>query len=296
MSTASKMGRTKQVILDLLAEHEATPYGLPTTIRFVFYELEQRGLACKPRPDDSRRNRRRSIGWPPGQQDVTDALTQLREAGSIPWDWIADEERSLTAWAYADTVAEYVHERVDFARINPWEQPPPMILTESKATALALRRLAGQYLCPIGAVKGQSSGFLHTVIAAHLSGEAVGRRIIYLGDLDKSGHDIEAHTRRVLVNEGWRGSLVPGRWQRLAMTEDLARAHGITPMWKVDGRSGQGHWATEVESLGQGALVDLLRSRLDEMLPEPLAHVHEREERQRERVRTALADLAEEEE
>jgi hypothetical protein len=44
--------------------------GLPTSGRFVFYELDQRGGAKKPDPDDTRMNRRRSIGWPPGSQDV----------------------------------------------------------------------------------------------------------------------------------------------------------------------------------------------------------------------------------
>jgi hypothetical protein len=57
---------------------------LPTTNRFLFYELEGMGQACKPSPDDLRPNKRRSIGWPPGSQDITDALTALREQGVIP--------------------------------------------------------------------------------------------------------------------------------------------------------------------------------------------------------------------
>jgi hypothetical protein len=64
----------------------------------VFYELEQVGLAMKPDPGDQRRNRRRSIGWPPGQQDITDAVTHLRDKGVVPWSWIADEERQIYVW------------------------------------------------------------------------------------------------------------------------------------------------------------------------------------------------------
>jgi hypothetical protein len=60
------------------------PGAIPTNLRFLFYELEQRGLATKPDPDDKRRNRRRSIGWPPGQQDVTDALTDLHRRRPPP--------------------------------------------------------------------------------------------------------------------------------------------------------------------------------------------------------------------
>jgi len=50
----TKIGRTMAVSVDLLREHEAQPYGLPTNPRFVAYELEQRGQAVKPDPDDKR--------------------------------------------------------------------------------------------------------------------------------------------------------------------------------------------------------------------------------------------------
>ena len=63
----TKKARTERVVLDLLNEHDAEG-ALPTTIRFLFYELEQRGQACKPDPNDARPNRRRSVGWPPGRR------------------------------------------------------------------------------------------------------------------------------------------------------------------------------------------------------------------------------------
>lgn len=70
----TKKARTHRVVLDQLRVHERDGT-LPTTGRFLFYELEQRGEARKPSPDDVRPNKRRSIGWPPGSQDITDALT-----------------------------------------------------------------------------------------------------------------------------------------------------------------------------------------------------------------------------
>jgi hypothetical protein len=78
----TKTARTQEVVLRVLLDHERNGE-LPTTLRFVFYELEQRGEVVKPDPDDKRPNRRRSIGWPPGAQDVTDALTELRETGAV---------------------------------------------------------------------------------------------------------------------------------------------------------------------------------------------------------------------
>jgi hypothetical protein len=38
-------------------------------------------------------------------------------------------------------------------------------------------------------------------------------------------------------------------WRRPAMTEE--QAAGIAPIWKVDGGDQAGHWAWEVELLGQ---------------------------------------------
>jgi hypothetical protein len=283
-TTTGKAARTRQAVLDLLDRHAGTDYGLPTTIRFVFYELEQAGLAVKPSPDDHRRNRRRSHGWPPGQQDVTDAVTDLRAAGDVPWGWIADEERQLYAWDFGATIAAHVRERLDDARISPWaDEPPPLILTESKGTAAALRSLAADYLCPIAGLKGHTTGFLRTVVAPHLRDDETGRRIIYLGDLDRSGHDIERNAWCVL------GATVGvPRWHRLAMTDELAHERGIAPIWKVDGRTGTGHQAVEVEALGQADLVELLRAHLDGLLPESLADVQEREDQERAAVAALL--------
>ena len=281
---SSKAGRTQRVVLDLLREHKEAEGGIPTNLRFIFYELEQVGLACKPSPDDGRRNRRRSVGWPPGSQDLTDALTHLREEAVIPWSWIVDETRRLDVWAYSPSVAEYLRDRLEEATISRWgDEPPPLILCESKATAGVLRAIVSPYCCPIAGTGGQVGGFLRTVIAPLLGAPGF-RRVLYLGDLDRSGADIEANTRRVLEREAGREL----DWTRLGLTEEQAQERGITPIWKVDGRDRKGHWATEVESLGQAGVVHLVRDALDALLPEPLVRVQEREDAEREVVRTLL--------
>lgn len=279
VTAESKKARTERIVRELLLEHEARSE-LPTNARFVFYELEQRGQATKPQPDDARPNRRRSHGWPPGSQDVTDALTRLREQGAIPWTWIEDEERSLTEWPYAGSVADYLRERLAEATINPFgDDPPPLILCESKAMAGVLRPIVYAYACPIAGLKGQSGGFLRTAVAPLV---ADSRQVLYLGDHDRCGFDIEANTRCVLERE----TGIPSRWNRLGLTDK--QASGIEPIWKVDGRDRKGHWAWEVESLGQTAAVALVRQGLERLLPEPLADVRERERQERERLAVLL--------
>jgi hypothetical protein len=285
----TKAGRTQRVVLNKTLEHQATD-ALPTNNRFVFYECEQDGNATKPADDDNRRNRRRSHGWPPGDQDVSDALTYLREHGVIPWDWIVDESRDVTVWRYGRTTVDYVRDELPAARTNPWgDGPPPVIVCESRATGGVLERVAAEYCCPVGATGGQATGYLRTKVVPVFTDLAAEfgtvPEVLYLGDLDLSGEHIEANTRRVLQSEVGRL-----RWTRVAMTEAIAAAKQITPIMKRDGRTKRTHPAIEVESLGQAALIALVRAALDDRMPEPLDDVLERDRAERDRL-AAFLDL-----
>jgi hypothetical protein len=287
----TKKGRTQRVVLALLQEHLADD-ALPTSGRFVFYELEQRSLACKPSHDDIRANRRRSEGWPPGAQDITDALTHLRETGVANWEWITDETRHLSIWDHASSVADYLRDQLGRAMINPWGAvPPPLILCESRAMAGVLQQLAGAYCCPIAGTAGHAAGFLRTAVAPLFPDN--GRCVLYLGDLDKSGDDIEMNNRRVLERTTDRAI----DWRRIGLTERQVVERRITPILKIDGRErpSRVREAWEVEALGQAAVVTLVRETLDALLPEPLANVLERTEAQRAEVGRVLAGLGDQE-
>jgi hypothetical protein len=78
------------------------------------------------------------------------------------------------------------------------------------------------------------------------------REVLYLGDLDKSGTEIEQNARRVLERAAGREIT----WERIGPTSE--QTAGIEPIWKVDGRDHTGRWAWEVESLGQAAAVRLM--------------------------------------
>jgi hypothetical protein len=277
----TKAARVRRLVHEHLNEHAADD-AIPTSARFVFYELEQRGDARKPASDDRRPNKRRSHGWPPGEQDLIDALTWLRQQAVVPWGWIVDETRSLASWQHAPSVIDYLSDRLAEATLNPWgDGPPPLILCESRATAGVLERTASEYVCPIAGTAGQVGGFLWTVVAPLL--RETGGGVLYLGDLDKQGIDIEVNTRRVLERACGCGL----DWRRLGMTAE--QAEEIEPIWKVDGRNGEGHWAWEVEALGQAGVLQLVREALAALLPEPLDRVQEREAVQRKAVAIFLA-------
>ena len=279
----TKKGRVQRDVLALLIDHQAKGE-IPTNIRFIFYELVQVGKAMKAAADDTRKNTKRSVGpdAKAGMQDITDAATHLRVEGIIPWSWIEDETRNVAVWDHAPTVLDYVRDRLAEATINPWPDTPPLILCESRATAGVLRSAVSRYACPIAGTAGQTAGFLHVEIAPLLDDND--RRVLYLGDLDKPGADIEANTRRVLEDEV--GRVV--RWRRLGLTEEQAEAAGIPVNRKEDGRDGIVRDAIEVESLGQTQVVALVTNFLDDLLPEPLADVLEREAGERADVRRLL--------
>jgi hypothetical protein len=261
-----------------LLEHEAADE-LPTSNRFLFYELRQRG---GPLYGHSSRGQGRSQ-----DQNLYDASTFLRNEGLVAWDWIVDETRSLSEWEYAETVAEYVAGSVDHARWG--DDEPPLLICESRTFGGVLARtLAAEYLCPVTATNGQVGGFLHTNVVPVLVGNE--HRVVYVGDLDLAGGDIEGNTRRVLVREAGERE-----WMRVALTAEQVAEHALPVVAKTDRRfrPARVHEAVEVESLGQGVVTRIIRAVLDSLLPEPLRDVQVRRREQRDRVRAILEELGE---
>ncbi len=207
---SSAAAALRAAVHQLLLEHDGDG-DLPTSNRFLFYELVQRGILDKTKPRQTGRG---------ADQNLSDASKWLRDEGLVPWGWIVDETRSLTEWEYADSVSTFVAESVDRARIDCWaNQPPPLIVCESRTFGGVLRRgLAADYLCPVTATNGQVGGFLHTNVVPILRGGE--RRVLYIGDLDLAGDMIEANTQRVLVREAGARE-----WRRIALTAGQRSPH-----------------------------------------------------------------------
>jgi len=205
-SRDTMIGRLRRACHGKLLWHDAQG-AIPTNGRFVFYELEQDGAVPKNYPPPKKRR---------PAQDISDALIDLRRAGHVPWDWIVDETRELVSWRSAETVAEYMRDTIDRARINAWNgEPAPLIICEARSTKGVLERIAGDYLAPITATNGQCGGFLRTDVAPHLISNS--RPVLYIGDHEVGGpaDSIEANTQRVLEDYCER----PIEWTRIALTQ-----------------------------------------------------------------------------
>jgi hypothetical protein len=280
----SHWGRMQRVVLQVLLEHEETGQ-IPTNGRFVFYELEQMGKVRKSGPGELRRGGADD----PREQDVIDALIYLRDHEVVPWDWIEDETRQAYTFRLASTVLDFVKDSIWYARINPWPGQPPLLLVESRSLGGVLYDLCADYLVSIAATNGQVGGFLRTDVAPLLQGN--NREVLYLGDWDPQGHDIEANTRRVL-EQATRREI---KWTRIAITQEQIRERGLTSIWKQDKRFKPAKWyeAWETEALGQAEIVRLVRDELDRLLlPLQLEAVLERERVQREQIAAILDNLA----
>ena len=288
----TKAGQLQRACLDLLREHKRKG-DVPTNGRFLFYELEQRGVVPKKYEGINPATGKKWARTP--LQDVSVASMHLREHGLVPWHWIEDKTRTVDGWHCADSVPDYLMDAIDRARINPWgDELPPLIICESRATKGVLRSLAYEYLVKITATGGQCGGFIVTDIVPLLTGN--NRRVLYIGDneLRGPGDQIEQNTKRYI--EKHAGRTFGDRWTKIALTEAQVMASlrlqrlAIT---KLDKRykPAKEYEAIECEALGQGVLVRIIRKHLDGLLPEPLADVREREQAQRAKVRAALKKI-----
>ena len=253
---------------------------IPTSIRFVFYELEQLGLVSK----------ERLPGTTSDNKNLTKAITWLRDKEIIPWDWVKDEFRMIHSWATYPSLRAGILRQLQLLSLDPYQGAvKPFIVTESRATASIIAdRIASEYSVPVVATAGMSRGFLETEVKRALDRRSRKYHVLYLGDMDDVGGQIERHTQRI-VGAGLT-------WERLATTaEQIAelQRQNMRPVMKRDKRykDNNPHEAWECEALGQRAIEDIVTRRLVELLPRPLSETLEEEKRQREHIREHLMML-----
>ena len=276
----SKIQRMRELLLALMEEHERDG-ALPTSVRFLFYELVQRSQI--PKKVKGRADRL-----------VSEALMDLRESGQVAWEDIVDETRDLEDYSgHSDLKAAatfYIERAIE---LDPWRGNAPLIITESRSLCGALRPVVQEFRCKIAPTNGQCGGFLRTDIGPALKQRST---VLYLGDWDVAGEHIEENTHRVLTEIVGRREAEHGRpiepaegwldWEQLALTEEQVEEYDLPTITKRDNRyaDGREHEAVETEALRQSVLMDILRARLTELLPEPLDRVHARERRERKRL------------
>jgi hypothetical protein len=169
-------------IFDLLSEDH------PQTVRQVFYALTVKGVIAKQEIEYKRTAGR--------------LLTEMREKGKIPFEWIADNTRWMRKPSSFTGIEQCLDATAKNYRRNLWASMPVYVevWVEKDALAGVLMEETEKYDVPLMVARGYASlSFLHS---AAMTIKAKGRPayIYHFGDFDPSGvdaaRDIEAKLRR----------------------------------------------------------------------------------------------------
>ena len=188
-----KRRRTKAAVNSIRgAIREILKTDHPQTVRQVFYALTVRGAVKKIENEY--------------QQTVIRLLVDMREAGEIPFNWIADNTRWMRKPATYVGLDACLKNTANFYRRDLWAAMPVYVEVWCEKDALAgvLIEETEPYDVPLMVARGYSSiSFLHSAAKAI---EAKGKpaHIYHFGDLDPSGvdaaRDIEAKLHRYSPN------------------------------------------------------------------------------------------------
>src|SRR5262249_17086674 len=149
----------------------------PQTVRQVFYALTVRGVVAKAENEY--------------QRTVVRLLTEMREEGRIPFEWIADNTRWMRKPTTYTSPGEFLHAGVNGYKRDLWASNPDYveIWCEKDALASVLIEETEPYDVPLMVARGYSSvSFLHSS-AKQIEARGKPAYIYHFGDLDPSGAD-----------------------------------------------------------------------------------------------------------
>jgi hypothetical protein len=169
-------------IKDLLEQNN------PQTVRQVFYALTVRGAIAKAEIEYKR--------------TVVRLLGEMREAGEIPFEWIADNTRWQRKLSTFTGIESCLNSCANNYRRDLWAAMPVYVEVWCEKDALAgvLMEETKVYDVPLMVARGYSSlSFLHSAAMA-VEAKDKPAYIYHFGDLDPSGvdaaRDIEVKLRR----------------------------------------------------------------------------------------------------
>jgi hypothetical protein len=195
---SSKTIATRDLAHDILAEIQ------PATVRAVCYRL----FVLKAIPDMSTRSTQR----------VSRRLTDAREEGHIPWEWIVDENRVLERVPQWDNPEDFTQAVKRSYRRDLWNDQPQRVEVWSEKGTMrgTLKTVLDTYGVGFRVMHGFSSATVMKDIALATEYDRLPLRIFYIGDWDPSGmYMSERDFDERLDKYGARVELT-----RLALTED----------------------------------------------------------------------------
>jgi hypothetical protein len=144
-------------------------------------------------------------------------LTEARQSGVLPWGAVIDTERGgMGSWAPSRSFRSSIEYSGSGYTVDVWRGQPRRVevWTEHKGLAASLFSVTRNYRIPVNVTKGydsQSQGYEK----ARRYGNGAGWTLLYIGDHDATGLDIERAFEQMLAQHGCSPEIV-----RVAITED----------------------------------------------------------------------------
>ena len=249
----------RSAILDLIEMS-----GPPLTVRQVYYRGVSFHLWDKD-ADNKRRN----------YNAVIRHLGDMREDGTMPWSWIADNTRWVREPEMYGSAAAALNRMARLYRANLWDTQPIRVevWVESDSVASFVDPITEEYGLPLFACRGQASKtyVYHAAREAAVIGKHV--VILYLGDWDPTGTAIDLSVAERLERYG--DGRVSLEVERVAVT--AAQVPGlVTSSHRLNhndtntarflnlcDRHGLPHHAVETEAIEPRELRRLLRNAIE---------------------------------
>ncbi len=250
----------------------------PQSVRHVFYLMTDPRLAEAVEKSDR------------GYRHVQDRCLKLRRSGAVPYGWISDTSRQAYFTPTYGGTADFLKRVSGLYRGQLWERPEVAffceVWCESRSLAGTLLPLCKEMAVPLYPAGGFSSAsFIYD--AAQGLNEKGATIVFYVGDYDPAGVLIDRS-----IEQGLREHLNPGvvlRFERVAITPEQIVAYDLPtkPRKTTDRRALHTERTVEAEAMPAGMMRQLLRDRIEALLPEGLlASVKLAEKSERDILRT----------
>ena len=258
------MVERENTLVDLAREHH------PATVRNVYYRAVVAGIVTK----DQR-----------GYDKVQRSLLQLRRDGRIPYAWIVDNTRWMRKPQSWGSIEEALEHTANTYRRDLWRDTDQRVEVwcESDSIAGVLWDVTASWGVALMPVRGFSSASFTYSAATEANRDGRPLTILYVGDHDPAGLQIDAALQRGLLDH----LEVELDFQRVAVTWDQVLdldLPGTTPK-----RSYGFPLAVEAEAMPPQLLRDLLHGHLEGLVDQHRVHALEAAE---ESERLILAELA----
>lgn len=261
----SRRGRGKSTASMALigAAYEIARDTQPITVRGIAYKLFTRGFIASMSKNET--------------QKVSRLLTDAREQGIIPWEWIVDETRTterVNTWSSTDAI---IHAAVNGYRRNYWQDQPNWVevMSEKGTVRGVLRPVLEHFGVPFRVMHGFGSATAVNDLAAETQRADKPLTVIYVGDWDPSGlYMSEVDLPGRIARYGGHCQIIRVALSRQDVGEGTAlpafdvatKANDPRHKWFVD-RYGIRCW--ELDALDANALRERVQNHIAQLIDAP---------------------------